>query len=303
MNDIVSGILTQHCPFDTTFGYPCESAVPCPFNAWGYKCLNGTHLCSQIDPDLCPQINGSASTSWETADSDLNSTAAGRNVVCTYNVSQFRSLNDVQTWIANFGSTGPMYNNIMESFCLQPSFNCNNNLAVLPGLTGCSRINENSQIGLYCRSWYDSLPITNVSVGNFCQGATGLHLRDCLCYNKNYVDPGYNNINKTLPINTPAACWYKPCSDKSYLVSFNEKTNSNTCPNGICTQINACFNNPDSLVTCSNDSNNSNSSNVTTNTSTVNWWWIIISSAILLLILGLIIFIVIYYNKEETLNI
>lgn len=301
MNNTVSGILTQHCPYNTTFGYPCESTIPCPNNEWGYQCVNDTHLCSQIDPNLCPQIDGPSSRTWETSNSDLNSTASGRNVVCTYNLSQFRRLSDVQTWIATFGSTGPMYNNIMESFCLQPSFNCNANIATLPGLTGCSRINENSQIGSYCRSWYDSLPITNVSVENFCTSMTGSHLRDCLCYNKQYIDPEYNNINNALPRNTPAACWYKPCSDKSYLISFHEKTNLHTCPNGICTQINACFNDFDSLVTCNKLSTNS-LDNVTTG-STINWWWVIISSVILLLILGLIIFIVIYYNKEETLNI
>ena len=135
----------------------CSTAAPsllitCDDSDWHYDdepCCMGfggiQHLCSRLDPGVCPIIAGGARAEWATTgNANLEQS---KKVKCTYNISGFVTADDVQRWINNWGKDNQYNNDIMPSFCNLPSTNC-------PiGESTCTNITATDKSGDLCRNW------------------------------------------------------------------------------------------------------------------------------------------------------
>jgi hypothetical protein len=206
-------------------------------------------ICSRPNPAMCPTINGTSGViSWVTPDDNAAGVVQGRRVRCSYDLSGFKTADDLQIWVDNFGQDDSYNILIMPTFCGQPSTTgtCPTGINISPspsicptGLTGCSRLTANSEEGSMCRAWAGTnQPTADVIQQTYCD--TSKCSTDCLCYNRGVVDPTYINImsQDTSPSPSYDACWYVPCqNDSTYLIPKGQQYDASVCPGSICTSV------------------------------------------------------------------
>jgi hypothetical protein len=284
----VTGFFNQHNivrPFSTPCAVPkpgqnlCgeDPKSPTNKNLWNYR---------QDNYGLCIVANCSEATEcprgirpfptfsdWVADDSSqFNGQSEGRPVMCSYSDTVFDTAEKIDIWINNFGITGPNtpgFNQIMSNFCgqLAPEGSCRP-FANLPepsticknGLTGCSMFSATGHGGDLCRNWAANFPGGYYQTGNnFC--ANNLCAVDCLCYNRDIVDPVYQIIQgpsgNNIPV--PDVCWYTACKNapEVYLQPANQSSNVNSCPD-VCLQIITIINSKEIDINIANQTINCN---------------------------------------------
>lgn len=224
---------------------------------WAYdtvKCCIGfctsQYKCSKPDVNQCPVIGGKrGEISWTTNNDAYNFQPEGRQISCTYNVDDFKTADDLETWLNNFGYDPIFINNIMPVYCPQqaepgtcPTFPPTSGTAGTPcagGLTGCSRMSSTDKNGAYCSQWASNYVTLGQEAGStFC--GKNICASDCKCYNRSVVDPLYKDITSSpgAPPPTTDACWYKPCQDSPpFLIPSNQVINQASCPKLYCEQV------------------------------------------------------------------
>jgi hypothetical protein len=176
-------------------------------------------------------------------------------VTCSYPLSSFADVNNVQTFYQSFltdknASTNNynfnVYNEyIMPYFCSFESNECPVDPFKTDGsvLSSCSNFISTSTGGTFCRVWSASNEDLADQVKQaYC--AQRLTANECLCINKLY-DPNYYILKQDIM--APDFCWYSPCSNSSqYLVpKYEQKVDS--CPD-VCGIILNTYNYNDSSV-------------------------------------------------------
>lgn len=249
-------LLSQVWPCSTTNGildwnYSYESCC--------FSCPDQLN-CSKPNPGDCPTIGGNNGiVEWNSVSDAFNPQSQGRLITCTYNVTDFQSSADINTWINTFGTGGDLNSIIMPFYCSQ--LETENACPTFPpspagttgcpsGLTGCSRLSATNSDGALCRQWLAENPTLGpVAAGNFC--LTNTCAADCQCYNRGEVDPIYILITESpdAPPPTEDACWYKPCQQSPpFLVPTDQIIQPGTCPSTICQQVNNVIGNQGSNV-------------------------------------------------------
>src|SRR5690606_12892976 len=103
-----------------------------------------SHWCSL--PQNCPILYGTAPPGppeWTSSDQQYNTLSEGRQVSCQYVVDEFTTVESIENWILQFGTTGinaNSYNTIMTNFCSLPApeDTCRNFGTLPGGSTACS---------------------------------------------------------------------------------------------------------------------------------------------------------------------
>lgn len=300
----------------------CSNGAPC---VTGFGCYS--HWCSPAD--FCPVLfsgGGGLQGLW-VSDTDANNTLSeGRTMECQYNVSNFKDYRDIDVWINKFGTTGPngdAFNTIMTSFCAQlaPEGTCISftnlpagSTACPAGLTGCSMFSSNSPGGDQCRNWAQSAPGI-YSAGYYRAGSNFCNSNecaiDCLCYNRDTVDPIYEAIQgpSGTNVSVPDVCWYIPCKNapEKYLQPSTQSSNVNSCP-PFCAQIVTIVNSQGIII---NEENNTiqcpfgttgatgtNPSNPSSLWDTMGVYAVIFGFVLLIVIIIIICIVIATYEKK-----
>lgn len=242
-SDLVTGTTVQQTPINTYSPGVCNCnscsyqtpVATCNTGDWQYsttpccgKVCPAQPLCSTVDPTVCPSFGGKAAYSANFSQAP--------NVTCTYLTSQFQTTADITNYIATFGNTPQLSNQILPLFCAGSSTTCptTTSTSSLPGITpvSCSRMLSTGQDGQICSAWAAANPaMADQAQVTYCSTAGAI---GCDCVNR------ANNFNyRSLAQYTESndGCWYAPCTQPTELIpSTVVGTN---CPADTCSEIEA----------------------------------------------------------------
>jgi hypothetical protein len=243
----------------------------------------GTLVNNPINTVLPPE---KVSWSFSSNTSDVTiGRAQGRPVTCTYKLSNILGgtvprtdniISNLRAWVRYFGANDTYNDIIMPEFCAQsadpntcrafPPYAYQQETPACPkGLTNtCARINSSGEDGTMCRSWASSMidqgryrESIDEIISRHCVSAKGDRCSiDCMCANRGIVDPIYQKFSPSLPeqqlgSSKPMkdACWYAPCKvDSGILVPKNQVIDPGDCPQYVCQQVIAIFDNQSSNI-------------------------------------------------------
>lgn len=176
---------------------------------WEYgteNCLNeciDTVLCSKLDTDICPYIQGENDSSWD-------SIKGAPNVVCKYPLDVFETLEDIEVYVNKWGKDDNYNKNIMPFFCAKTVSTCPENLDK-NRFKSCSRIVSNGIDGDICREWKNENPdISDEVIINYCNNND---TEDCACVSENKDD----------------VCELNHCINPSYLSTSKIRKRAEAC--------------------------------------------------------------------------
>lgn len=310
----------------------------CPRN-----CRDTQPLCSKPGP--CPILGVAGDFNvggWVSPESRTNSLSQGREYTCSYNLDDFQTVEDIKIWREFFINNEPdldirnlnteTYNtSIMPHFCSFPEDDIDTCPEYLPydtgtgpcasGFTGCGRITSNSEAGSLCIDWkntVESSPLLygyyNTAIETYC--GANLCANDCLCVNRNIVDPFYQQIVNTQGAPPPAQdhCWYAPCKNPTlYLVRAESPEKPSSCPTTVCQQVISIISSDDSnvdvdvesqIIDCDATSDSSTTNNNVDNNTGSIWrdyknWVYLIGGIIILIVIIIGIVLVMHFMKKQ----
>jgi hypothetical protein len=325
---------------------PClvGNTTTCPFGQWYYnkqKCntigqIKEEALCSNVQPGICPKIGSEQPNGVFTTTNppiNTNQTSGPVQVNCQYDVDQFNTICDINTWQSSFPSqTTQLNNSIAKYYCSQDGMPNPNNiccigeptvnmcplntLPISPDLvdeqmTKCSRFTANDASGSFCRAWDATVTGDNKN-GNspsdivkiqYC--TTNPDSLDCLCINRSRSND-YKLLKGSYSFND--GCWYLPCQAPEQLKTSD--INTLNCPTNICQSIiqnymntgPVNFENVNLATNCINNTNPTITPTPTPNPVTSFWdrykVWIILGIVILIVIIIIIIIVAVSSRKK-----
>jgi hypothetical protein len=240
----VTLVTTQTVPQSTYLAGNCSCGVcsafdqPAQCNTGDYQvgvkvCCGGScasqPICGTVNSNACPIVGGSQALSV-TANSN-------GNISCTYNVTQFTSAADIDTYATFAGSNDPQLNTvILPYFCNQSVTTCPTDPTTGKPMTSCSRYVSTQSDGAICQTWLAAYPqYTNSAYSNYCSTN---NTPDCTCYNRT-SDSVFNIFNNQAT--APPGCYFKPCMDSSTYLIPPSLTNP-VCPANTCSSIQQIYN-------------------------------------------------------------
>lgn len=238
-------------------------------------------ICSQINPSSCPSIGNTQALSINYVNGP-----SGPSLACTYNLNQFKTANDINTYASFATSDDPTLNTvILPYFCNTPVQTCPTDPVTGQQMTACSRYISTADDGQICQKWLAAYPQYQDSA--FTAYCTANNTPDCGCLSRN-SDPIFQTINRQAT--SPANCWYAKCSNsKDYLITSTIK--NQTCPANTCDQIQQIYTQNNAVLPYQT-TKNSLTCPITQPTGS-NLWWIfllIIGLVFLVLIISIILF-------------
>lgn len=255
----VTAVVTQTVPYQTYVHGDCDCGKcsafstqysTCDNNDWRYGTASCCFTCpkqpqcSAINPAVCPTLTGgTTSVAWTQAD---NNNAAGAQVSCNYNASNFTT-SDVVAWsnainagtFDNTTDANAQYDSIiMPTFCQQQTNTCPT------GSTVCSRFVSTGADGNACRVWiangvagnkgYNSAN-ADTAMGDYCTANPSA--AECICINRS-ANPTYQLIEAGgYGLDS---CWWKPCSNNAggtVLIPSSLIIQPGDCTASICENI------------------------------------------------------------------
>lgn len=220
-----------------------SSSLTCPPNEWqvGTKtccsgAATGTPVCSQLDTTVCPNIAGGAiSVNWGSAPPAVD---------CTYNLSGFDNVEDINTYIDTFGYDENLKTKIMPAFCTSNDSKGNPNFL------------SSGEAGQMCTTWSNQNPqLATDAMVSYCQDSDNACTDACSCLNRN-SDPTYTAMKKNLS-SVSDGCWYIPCAVPQTVCGCDSITIRSINGSSQCVETNSvlippCMQNPVCPVdTCS----------------------------------------------------
>jgi hypothetical protein len=123
--------------------------------------------CSKVDPNVCPLIGGTRGIATWTYNGDagagidqniIQPQTYGRFVNCIYKTTDFKTVDDIITWLNTFGITPDFDNIVMPAYCGQVSDPAACPIVPQPitttscpkGIAGCSRMTASDLSPQYC---------------------------------------------------------------------------------------------------------------------------------------------------------
>ncbi len=250
---IVSLTVFQNEPFETYVAGSCSCKdsplTPrgiCENSDWHYGnqiCCGGIAtsqpLCSKLNPSFCPDFGGTGPVSFEWYNPEMNRQGIGLTGVpisCSYHVSQFSSLDDIDKWRELSGSESQLRGVILPYFCAQRVKTCRNNSITGRPMPSCSRFMSTERDGEICRTWKNENPLlADRAMTDYCN--TYPNSLDCRCLQR-FANPDFNLLSPS--ISASPACWYRPCQEpESHLVTSDLA--SQVCSSEVCNEISPFF--------------------------------------------------------------
>lgn len=197
----------------------------------------GQALCSKMNPNICPAIDGIEATdkSWT-----KNTSKSILNTLCSYNIDNIKTVNGIKKFKEKFLKQGDeiniqAYDKLMGNFCNQKSIQCPNDPITGKQMTLCSRYVAKNSEGKLCRKYIEEVhnsndPLRKQKLKNsqyeWCADKGDNY--DCRCINSN-INPFFNKIKLTISpeYQDSPHLWYKPCFSSSNL---RPSTNKQTQP-------------------------------------------------------------------------
>lgn len=249
----------------------CQKTAVCPPGYWqiaSRNCLLGLYgesqvECSPPNPDLCPdtrdptgrsngnprqrepvgKLSGSPLRVEFVSEHPENSQyTRGEPVKCIYEAGAVQTLEDINTWIRNFGRDDTLKQKILPRFCSQKrsGADCAENTCKLKAnqqgcVPTCTVFNAVGGEGEICREWKNEMRTKDPSLHDTTlENACKTHKTDdCDCILRG-SDPLYQQLKQGKPYED--RCWWTPCANpSSFLVKTNDQ--GGACPSTICQQI------------------------------------------------------------------
>lgn len=235
----ITGSIVQKNPYDIyevgeCRSFICSAKTPvaqCSDGDWTWKFRKcgmtcpQQPICSRPDPSLCPTFSGQRPQSIK-----FNSAP---HLECTYNLSSFSTVADLQKWKEIFGQNKEYDQILIPAFCSKQSFSdCPlNQDGKIPA--SCSILRANNSAGDFCREWAKENPsLADQVKEEYCQKHNTF---ECACLNRDQ-EVEYRSFKEYLP-EVPDSCWYRPCTQPEFNF-IPESLSSPICPDGVCTQVN-----------------------------------------------------------------
>jgi hypothetical protein len=273
MSQQVSGIIKQKDP------YLSYTADTCDQGDWQVKTQSRGNkaplaVCSKPDPKICPVIGGQqASVAFQ----------GPPNVACSYDVSAFKTEQDITKWKKAFGMTDSFEQNIMPAFCSGTTKEKCKKRDSGTKPTTCSWFSSSSDGGKMCQDWAKRSPDgMSAAQETFCKNNP--NMPECACINRESND--VYQVLKPLAGDANDGCWFKPCQDKNNFIPA-ELTKQEPC-NDVCNAFDGQVNNEalNEMTICENPT--------TTSSGGIMW---ILGLIVLFIIFVIIIGIIIWVTK------
>lgn len=298
----ISALIQQTNPVNT---YHRAGATSCDGNDWFQTTYAGGVVCSGPDPNGCPVIGGNnGSPTWPPGTANASSTASTTlgggpvpppyaQLLCTYNVSDFSTAQDIQVMLdpnsvqnpAYPGQTYPSWvdptavqtlmdetpDGVLATICNRRSSACPpgllNPTTNLPA-TSCSQMIATDTLGQQCQAWIARVGAqANGTMTTYCDSNTTY---DCACITPQNL-PYWSSIfgslqsltSTSIPNQGNRGCFFLPCTNPTeYLVPTTYLTPS-ACPVN-CIDLFQFWGNVDSNISLGSIQSTFNCSSTTT---------------------------------------